>query len=377
MHNAQRSARKIDRIFFLDNLRTFMIFLVVVLHAGIVYEASGVGAWFWIVDDPSTNDLVGILNIVLDIFVMSTIFFVSGYFIPGSVRMKSPVEFLKAKARRLMVPWLIAVFTLMPAYKFIFLYSRGLPQESWTTYFHFSNGILSQSWLWFLPVLFLFDVLYLALSRSGMDLSKLSLKAGILGTFLVGIAYSIFMSLCNLYGWTKIVLLDFQNERILIYFMVFLLGALCYELKAFDGKPRSTTLYKVVNWTSWIPITVYVIAVIYSFLKPGQYLVSRVFDVSFMLVFFNLSLLCLVYSLVMAFWINFNKPGRLRDELNKNSYGAYIIHVIVLGGIALILLDTAMPSLVKYSVLVLSTYLVCNVIVHFYRISIKGIIQGA
>jgi hypothetical protein len=223
----------------------------------------------------------------------------------------------------------------------------------------------------------LFDVLYLALSRSGMDLSKLSLKAGILGTFLVGIAYSIFMSLCNLYGWTKIVLLDFQNERILIYFMVFLLGALCYELKAFDGKPRSTTLYKVVNWTSWIPITVYVIAVIYSFLKPGQYLVSRVFDVSFMLVFFNLSLLCLVYSLVMAFWINFNKPGRLRDELNKNSYGAYIIHVIVLGGIALILLDTAMPSLVKYSVLVLSTYLVCNVIVHFYRTSIKGIIQGA
>ena len=377
MLDAQGNVRKVNRIYFLDNLRAFMVFLVVVFHAGVVYEASGVGAWFWIVDDPSTNDLVGILNIVLDIFIMSTIFFVSGFFTPGSARKKSSADFLKSKARRLMIPWVISVFTLMPVYKFIFLYSRGLPQEGWTTYFHFSNGILSQSWLWFLPVLFLLDVLYLVMTRSGIDISKLSLKAGVLGMFFVGVAYSIFMSLFELYGWTKIVVLDFQNERILIYFMVFLLGALCYEQKVFEQEARSTALYKVVTWTSWIPITVYVMAVIYSFLKPGQFLVSRVFDVSFTLVFFHLSLLSLLYTLVMAFWVNFNKPGKIRDEINRNSYGVYIIHVIVLGGIALLLLNTAMSSLAKFVILSLSTYLVCNFIVHFYRTGIKERFQGS
>ncbi len=67
-----------NRIYFLDNLRTFMIFLVVLIHAGGVYESSGIWAFFWIVDDPSTNNLAGILFLILDIFVMPTIFLISG-----------------------------------------------------------------------------------------------------------------------------------------------------------------------------------------------------------------------------------------------------------------------------------------------------------
>ena len=38
-----------NRIYFLDNLRTFMIFLVVIYHAGGVYESSGIWASFWLV----------------------------------------------------------------------------------------------------------------------------------------------------------------------------------------------------------------------------------------------------------------------------------------------------------------------------------------
>ncbi len=51
-----QDAIKGNRIYFLDNLRTFMIFLVVLCHAGGVYESSGTWASFWIVDDPSTNN---------------------------------------------------------------------------------------------------------------------------------------------------------------------------------------------------------------------------------------------------------------------------------------------------------------------------------
>ena len=60
-----------NRIYFLDNLRTFMIALVVLIHAGGVYESSGIWALFWIVDDPSTNGLSGKMNLIIDIFVMS------------------------------------------------------------------------------------------------------------------------------------------------------------------------------------------------------------------------------------------------------------------------------------------------------------------
>jgi peptidoglycan/LPS O-acetylase OafA/YrhL len=81
-------APKGNRIYFLDNLRTFMIFLVVLYHAGGVYESSGIWASFWLVDDPSTNQLAGILNIIIDIFVMPTVFFISGFFMPLSIKKK-------------------------------------------------------------------------------------------------------------------------------------------------------------------------------------------------------------------------------------------------------------------------------------------------
>ena len=62
-----------------------MIFLVVVLHAGLVYESSGIGASFWIVDDPATNDLSGLLNLIIDLCAMPTIFFISGFLVPLSL----------------------------------------------------------------------------------------------------------------------------------------------------------------------------------------------------------------------------------------------------------------------------------------------------
>ncbi len=108
------------RINFLDNLRTFLILLVVILHSGLVYESVLQNSW--IVSDPVKNESIGLIRMYLDLFVMFSIFFISGYFVPISVKRKSSREFIKAKFKRIYLPWIIAVFTLIPAYKFIFLY---------------------------------------------------------------------------------------------------------------------------------------------------------------------------------------------------------------------------------------------------------------
>jgi fucose 4-O-acetylase-like acetyltransferase len=344
-----------------------MIFLVVLNHAGLVYESSGIGAFFWIVDDPSTNNLSGIVNLIVDICVMPTIFLISGFFAPLSVQSKSGWAFLKSKFRRLVIPWIIAVLTLIPLYKVVFLYSRNLPQDSWTTYFHFSNGIYSQNWLWFLPVLFLFDILYLLLSRVSIDMSSVTLKRAIGAVFLLGFIYSVCMDTFGGQGWTKTILIDFQNERLLIYFMVFLLGAQCYKRKTFESQWRSKTLYIVISCTVWIPISIYLIVLIHSFMNPGGHIVSEVVDRLLMWFSFHLSLLCLLYVMINTFRYYLNKQGTIRKELNKNSYNVYIIHVIVIGGVALTMLNTAMPSLLKYLILTVSTYVASNAMIYLYR----------
>ena len=355
------------RIYFLDNLRTFMIFLVILGHAAGVYESSGTWASFWIVDDPSTNNLAGLLFLILDIVMMPTIFFISGFFAPVSMKNKNGWTFLKSKFKRLMIPWMIAVLTLIPLYKVIFLYSRNMPQEHWTTYFHWSNGIWSQNWLWFLPVLFLFNILYLLLSKAKIKVPGLSLRGAVLGAFLIGLAYSFCMDIFGLRGWTKIGVLDFQNERLLIYLMAFLLGALCFRLKAFDAKPDSKVLYHVVNATAWIPVTVYIFFLLYPWFRPGSFIVSRIIDRLIVWFCFGLSLLCLVYVMIETFRRYLDKPGKLRNELNRNSFHVYVIHVIVMGGIALLMLNTAIPSLLKYLILTVATFATSNAIISAYR----------
>ena len=67
-----------------------------------------------------------------------------------------------------------------------------------------------------------------------------------------------------------------------------------------------------------------------------------------------------------------NKQGKILKELNENSYNVYIIHVIVIGCIALIMLNTTIPSLLKYLTLVVSTWVLSNLIVYFYRRFIKS-----
>jgi fucose 4-O-acetylase-like acetyltransferase len=367
MTDKEQGTVKGSRIYFLDNLRTFMIFLVVLYHAGLVYASSGVGTYInWLVVDPSTNDLPDLVNLVVDIFILATLFFIAGYFTPLSLKTKKDWTFFKDRFKRLIIPWAIAVLIIIPLYKVIFLYSRNLPQENWITYLHF-NQFTSQNWLWFLPVLFLFSILYLLLRRVNIVTFNISLKRAVFSVFLIGFVYSFFMDIFNGMGWTKTVLIDFQNERLLIYFMIFLLGSLCYKLNIFESKGTNKKLYYGVIFTAWIPIIVYINFYVIHLMAPGHFIFSQIIDSLLLWFSFNLSLLCLLFVMISTFRYYLNKQGRIGKEWNKNSYYVYIIHVIVLGVIALTMLNVAIPSLVKYIVLTVSTFVVSNLIISLAR----------
>jgi len=295
-------------------------------------------------------------------------FFISGYLTPPSLKNKSGWGFLKGKFRRLMVPWVVAVFTLIPLYKVIFLYSRNLPQEHWTTYFHFSQGnISSQNWLWFLPLLFSFNMLYLLLSKVNIKMSDISLKGAVIATFLISFVYSFGIGwVVDFRSWTHSALLDFENERVLMYFMAFLLGSLYFQRNVFAEKPKSKTLYNVANGITWIPITLHIFARLYPIFYPVGFSVTPLYRLIWWLSF-DLSLLCLMFVMIESFRRYLDKTGSIWRELNRNSYGVYIIHVILIGVFGTLLLNMSWPALVKYPLLVVSTYLGSNLVVSIYR----------
>jgi len=360
------TTEKGKRIHWLDNLRTITIFLVVLYHVGGVYEAADMWGWFWIIDDPATITWVGVVGIIFDIMVMPTMFFIAGYLTPASIKNKTGWEFIKGKFKRLMVPWLVAVFTLIPLYKVIFLYSRNLPQEHWSTYFHITNPN-SQNWLWFLPVLFAFDILYLLLIKTKIKIPNMSLKVAVFGSFIIGLMYSFFIGgIFGFRSWTLTPLIDFENERLLLYFVTFLLGAFYHQRDAFSKIPESKKLYTIVNSISWIPVTVHIFARLYPFFYLEGFSITPMYRLIWWSSFY-LSLLGLLYLMIETFWRYFDKTGKIWDELNRNSYGVYIIHVIMIGVFGTFLLNRNIPALVKYPSLIVLTYLASNLIVSSYQ----------
>jgi len=55
------------------------------------------------------------------------------------------------------------------------------------------------------------------------------------------------------------------------------------------------------------------------------------------------------------------------SQLNQNAYYVYIIHVVVLGVLALIMINMPIPAFVKYLVLTTLTFVISNLIVYAYR----------
>jgi surface polysaccharide O-acyltransferase-like enzyme len=353
------------RIHWMDNLRTVTIFCVVLYHIGGVYEAAGLWAWFWIVDDPTTMVWVGVMGIVLDVFAMPTLFFISGYLAPASLDNRSPGRFVLGKFRRLIIPWAIAVLTLIPLYKIIFLYSRGLPQEHWTTYFHVTNPN-SQNWLWFLPVLFCFYLVYLLITRFNLKSPKISPVAAVLGAAAVAFVHSFFIGgVLGFRSWTLTPLVDFENERLGVYFLCFLLGVLFCRQGIFAEKPKGKLLYNIANGTAWVPVLAHIFVRLIPFFSEG-FEVTAGYRVMWW-VSFDLALLCLLYVLVETFRRYFDRTGSLWGELNRNSYGVYVIHVILIGVFGTLLMKTGLPVWLKYPTLIVLVYAGSNLLVSGYR----------
>jgi len=375
------------RIYFLDNLRTFLILLVVVLHSGLVYES--VLESIWIVIDPVKSNSIGLIRMYLDLFVMFSIFFISGYFISFSLKSKTAWGFVKSKFKRILLPWVIAVFTLIPAYKFIFLFSRGLPQEEWYSYFHFFERAgtdlsffannPSQNWLWFLPVLFIFQILYLGLSKTKLLSFGISLKTGVTLTFVIGVIYSMVISNLNLRGWFHSGLLDFQTERLLIYFMSFLLGSLCNKLNVFES-PKNRKHYTIANVVLSVSMGAFAAVALnffFNIIDPARnyFYISEFVDRVFYYISALLVMFSFLYVFIHVFRFSLNKTNHLMSQINRSSYSVYIMHVVVMGVIAIVLLRLQVPSMLKFLILTITTFALSNMIIYSYQKTIQKTIN--
>ncbi|AET64090.1 Acyltransferase 3 [Methanothrix harundinacea 6Ac] len=104
------------RLYFIDNIRSFVIVQVVILHAAVTY--SGLGMWYYreaAALEPLTTLSFGIIQSFIQAYSLGLLFLVAGYFVPASFRRKGAGRFLRDRAVRLGVPALIYMLIINPA----------------------------------------------------------------------------------------------------------------------------------------------------------------------------------------------------------------------------------------------------------------------
>jgi peptidoglycan/LPS O-acetylase OafA/YrhL len=158
---SDRAAMTTGRIVAFDRARTFITLLVVIHHSVVDYTHFGNGdrmRWLGF-------DLVVLFN---DSFFMAFMFLISGMFVHDSLTCRGAAGYLRNRAWRLGVPFLISIFVVMPVAYYASFLRYHLPGTTDFSFLHFwwrtlTIGPWPSGSSWFLWVLLAFDIIAAAI----------------------------------------------------------------------------------------------------------------------------------------------------------------------------------------------------------------------
>ncbi len=383
-----------NRVTFLDNLRYFFIFCVVLQHSANAYINLN---WWPVADEASS--LAEWLAAFFDAFTMPLLFYIAGYFATPTIQKKGAASFLRGKLKRLGIPWLICIITICPVLPLVYHYTRNNYTlstsywDSWLTLFKnaasLNVGIITsmndlmmnnqfyQRYMWFLSLLLLFFFLFsliFRLKKTWFEASnqplpsedhsirsslKLLVIIGIItscGSFaVIGLMFLLIPGLANpepLFTLDNVI--QFRPSRIFLFVVYFGLGIISYRNKWVErGKFFG-------HFKTWL-ISLLIISILFIYARrqmlAGPEDLEKIYGPIFFLAlnFLTISTLGFLSSLALRFW---NTPSALDQNLASNSYYMYLSHYIFVILFQLILLSyTGIPGGLKFGIVAASSLL--------------------
>ncbi|MET9340112.1 acyltransferase family protein [Nonomuraea sp. NPDC003804] len=148
------------RLAYVDNLRVVLTVLVILHHVALTY--GNIPAWYHFeqAHDPSGWAL-DILVMFDQAFFMGFFFLISGFFTPGSYDRKGGGAFMRDRLLRLGIPLIVFLLLLRP------LAMVGVYQDFDMPYWMFYIGSWDPGPMWFVEVLLVFAAVYAAVRRYG------------------------------------------------------------------------------------------------------------------------------------------------------------------------------------------------------------------
>jgi hypothetical protein len=359
-----------DRNAALDRARTFITLLVLANHSVVGYTQFGrfyPNHYLWstapIVD---TQRWIGfnILTLFNDAFFMSLMFLLSGLFVWPSLKRKGIQHFLRDRALRLGLPFLAAIFILMPIAYYASFRLTGA-HLSFTEFYlqNFKQGIWFDGPAWFIWFLLLLDLLaipvYLLAPGLIDAIGRLSLKsyqrpvlftAALIVAAIV--AYVPMLFEVGAVRWFNVGPFQVQASRVVLYGVFFFAGVGIGSVPIDKGLLAKTGEL-ARQWYLWFIAAACAFGALTFLINFRRMRLSNLtgappfwWQLSYGVTYaIACALICLA---VLALFLRFGQGEKsLFDPLRDDAYGIYVVHYIPCLWLQYALLDAPLSAIPK------------------------------
>lgn len=319
----------VDRLYYMDLLRGFLMMLGIVLHTMAVFAVDS----NWKVSSPNSAVYAQPILGAIHLFRMPAFFIISGFFTALTLSRKRERNFITDRVLRLGIPMLFAgILFNLPMGNII---NNGAGDIGWLDYLT-TGGWLGH--LWFLGVLILYSAVTALTWR-----------------------------------WVRSIL---SSERKVITFLLFSFLALCYPVVLrIDWQMEAMGLkLLLVSVSSIFQYSPYFILGIIFYFKSGKLLLGNHLSKWVLLssVFFSIwyvvevriitDILMFIMASAMSFTLFsfaekfFSKPAKWKRKFSGSSYTVYLTHQPIIILLALYFINSSINVHIQLSAILLITF---------------------
>lgn len=364
------------RLVFIDNIRWLVVFFVVLMHLNVTY--SNMGLWYYketVKLDALSGLLFAIYGSFTQAYFMGLLFFIAGYFVPGSFDRKGAAGFVRERIIRLGIPTLLYMLLIHPITILIIgLFNHTNPADFTSWYIEYLTSftfISSSGPLWFAFALLLFSILYallrqfsfipalMATQHTSILLKHTWVMAVIalisIVAFLLRLVQPAGVPLFNTFAGNFMQIGNFSS-----YIILFILGIIFYQRNLLKNLPdkfcrfwfRLALLLGVPLW--FIIMITGGVKTNPAALFGGFHWQSAAYSTweSFFCVGVSLGLLAI-------FQDKYNKQGKVRRFLFENAFTVYVIHAPILVGITMLFSGIVLNPLLKMIIMAIIVLPIC------------------
>ncbi|WP_423463414.1 acyltransferase family protein [Promicromonospora sp. MS192] len=374
------------RLGYIDNLRVLLTVLVIAHHCAVTYGALPV--WYWAEPSTSPSGIALMLFVIVNQFwFMGAFFLLSGLFVAGSVDRKGPGAFARDRVIRLGVPLVAFLLVARPV--------LSLPQwpaarAEGETFLHFWFTVGDPGPLWFVEVLLVMSLAYAAFRALRARSTALSMPdarqtvadegqtvpdagqavarrwSGPLG--YRGIGLLVGMLTLAAFLWRLAVPTGTYWELgglptpayLPQYVILFVVGVLASRRGWLAGlTPRQGRVALVAALVSVGPA----LGAVALATAPGAGLLAQLGAALAESVF----AVSTIVALLVLFRERLSGQPAWARFAARNSFAVYVIHALVLVGVAILLAPLTAPAGVKFLILLVLSIPLCWTFAHLLR----------